>query len=89
MVFLFIWWQSPFPHIFNFQHQLYMLADGQCIYNGTVKGLVPFLGSMGLDCPPYHNPADFGKVLFTWKRISLKSQLLLCLLGVRQYLGAF
>ena len=36
-----------------------MLADGQTIYNGTTAGLVPFLGSMDLVCPSYHNPADF------------------------------
>ena len=41
--------------------QLYMMAEGQSIYQGCVAGLVPFLHSQSLVCPPYHNPADYGK----------------------------
>jgi len=42
-----------------FDH-LYVVAEGRCIYQGTIKGVVPYLSEAGLDCPPYHNPADFG-----------------------------
>jgi ATP-binding cassette subfamily G (WHITE) protein 1 len=38
---------------------LYMLAEGQSIYQGIVHGLVPFLASNGYICPGYHNPADY------------------------------
>lgn len=44
---------------------MYLLAEGQCIYQGNVGGLVPFLSSMGLDCPSYHNPADYGEIIFS------------------------
>lgn len=41
-----------------FDH-LYAVADGRCVYQGAVKGLLPFLEENGLRCPPYHNPADY------------------------------
>jgi len=39
------------------------MAEGQCIYQGNIPGLVPFLNSQALICPPYHNPADYGQFL--------------------------
>lgn len=30
-----------------------------CLFSGSTKQLVPFLKSLGLPCPSYHNPASF------------------------------
>lgn len=39
--------------------QLYTLSDGNCVYQGSTKQLVPFLTTLDLECPSYHNPASY------------------------------
>ncbi|XP_021939655.1 ATP-binding cassette sub-family G member 1 isoform X2 [Zootermopsis nevadensis] len=50
---------QPSALLFEMFDHLYAVADGNCIYQGSIKGLIPFFKDMGLTCPAYHNPADY------------------------------
>lgn len=50
---------QPSALMFEMFDQLYTLTNGYCIYQGRVKDLIPFFKEIDLECPSYHNPADF------------------------------
>jgi ABC-type multidrug transport system ATPase subunit len=50
---------TPSALLFEMFDCVYALAAGHCIYQGSVRKLVPFLKELDLICPETFNPADF------------------------------
>ncbi|XP_023019227.1 ATP-binding cassette subfamily G member 4 [Leptinotarsa decemlineata] len=50
--------QPPSSLFQNFD-QVYVMADGYCVFNGSPSKLVPFMSSANFICPPTSTPADY------------------------------
>uniref|UniRef100_A0A1I8PLE1 ABC transporter domain-containing protein n=1 Tax=Stomoxys calcitrans TaxID=35570 RepID=A0A1I8PLE1_STOCA len=49
----------PSARLFQMFDKVYAMASGQCIYQGTVDDIVPYLECFSLCCPVSYNPTDF------------------------------
>lgn len=50
---------QPSAAIYELCDEVYLLSEGRCMYQGATKNTVTYFGSVGLQCPKYHNPADY------------------------------
>lgn len=50
---------QPSAAVFEMFDNVYLLVDGKCLYDGSAKNTIDYFSNIGLQCPKYHNPADF------------------------------
>lgn len=58
---------TPSAKLFAMFDHVYVVAAGQCVFQGSGADIVPFLYTMGIQCPTHYNPADFGKAVCQYK----------------------
>ena len=52
---------TPSAKIFDMFDRVYIVAAGQCVYQGNGSNIVDYMQNIGLSCPLTYNPADFSK----------------------------
>ncbi|KAJ8949889.1 hypothetical protein NQ318_010523 [Aromia moschata] len=50
---------QPSAFIYEIFDHVYVMAEGRCVYQGSSENTLPYLSSLGFNCPHYHNPADY------------------------------
>lgn len=67
---------QPSAKLFQQFEQVYVLAMGECLYQGCTEKIVSYLHSVQLPCPIYHNPADYSEYIeIEYYRICTEIQL--------------
>lgn len=73
---------SPAASVYDMFDQVYVLAGGRCLYQGSADNTVAYLAANGLRCPQYHNVADFGKsynrVLYLFFKLNITQKIAIC-----------
>lgn len=49
----------PASHCFQYFGNLYLLAEGACVYDDVAVDCVPYFASLGFQCPDYTSPIDY------------------------------
>ena len=52
---------QPSSKLFQMFDDVYLIKEGQCLYNGPINDLTFVLGEAGFQCPSFYNRADFGR----------------------------
>ncbi|XP_015184714.1 PREDICTED: ATP-binding cassette sub-family G member 1-like isoform X2 [Polistes dominula] len=50
---------TPSASIFSQFDNVYVMANGKCVYRGPSNNIVSFLQHINIECPIHYNPADF------------------------------
>ncbi|XP_017472900.1 PREDICTED: ATP-binding cassette sub-family G member 1 [Rhagoletis zephyria] len=50
---------QPSATIFNYFDSIFVLASGQCVYQGPPSAVIPFLRHVHIECPKYYSPSDY------------------------------
>lgn len=54
---------QPSATIYNYFDSIYVLAKGQCCFQGSPQATIPFLRLAQLDCPRHYSPSDYSEYL--------------------------